>query len=70
VSTLKCESCGHWINPRKRLLYPNTDNEAVGWVICANGSVIKRVSTACTHHTKLTEDAPAAEPQQKRRLIK
>lgn len=68
--TLRCETCGHHINPRKRLIYPNTDNEAVGWVVCGVGNVIKKMSTACKHHTELQEDAPAAEPQQKRRLIK
>jgi len=68
--TLKCGTCGHWIKPRKRLLYPNTDNEAVGWVICGIGSVIRKTSTACAQHTQLPKDAPAAAPEQKRRLIK
>lgn len=68
--TLRCETCGHYINPRRRLIYPNTDNEAVGWVTCGIGSTIKKVSTACAHHTQLCLPPEEAEAEQKRRLIK
>ena len=73
---LKCGTCGHHTNPRKQLLYPNTDNDAVGWVICGIGNVVKKASMGCMQHTERPqEEKPKRQlvhtPQpQGRRLIK
>ena len=69
AKTLRCKTCGHYINPHKRRLYPNTDNEAAGWVTCAVGSTIRKHSMACALHTELAEDELDEAPE-KRRLIK
>jgi hypothetical protein len=60
---LRCETCGHYQNPRKIRNYPNCDNEKLGWRTCAVGSTIRRYSMACAKHTAL-EPKP-----QKRQLI-
>lgn len=65
----RCAQCYHYEHPKKRLIYPNTDNEAVGWVICGCGSVIKKDSMGCGNYRD-PEDLPVANPTQKRRLIK
>jgi hypothetical protein len=67
TKALRCKTCGHYINPRMRRHYPNTDNEAVGWVTCAAGSTIRKNTMACARHTDMPEEEP--EPQ-KRSLIK
>jgi len=59
---LRCETCGHYINPRKIMNYPNCDNEALGWRICGVGCTIKRMTMACGLHTAIT-------PVQKRQLV-
>jgi hypothetical protein len=63
----RCCTCLHYINPRQRRLYPNCDNEALGWVTCGIGSTIKKTTMACGHYTDPDEEP--AEPQ-KRSLIK
>jgi len=50
MTTLKCDSCEHYVNPIRKELYPNTDNEAVGWVKCGVGNIVKRGTMACHRH--------------------
>lgn len=67
---LRCSSCGHYINPQRKLLYPNTDNDAVGWVTCARSSTVKRDTMACGNHTIIEQrkrEAAASKP--KRQLL-
>lgn len=59
---LRCETCGHYTKPRKILIYPNSDNDLLGWRTCAEGSTVRRTTMACGHHT-------AIKPVQKRQLI-
>jgi len=46
-----CETCDHHKNPQVRMNYSNTDNEAIGWVICGIGNTVKRNTFGCRRHT-------------------
>lgn len=50
-NSIYCETCDHWANPKDRLLYPNCDNDALGWVRCGVGNIIRRRTVACDYHT-------------------
>lgn len=66
---LHCDTCTHYTNPQKILIYPNTP-EPAGWVRCAKGGTVKRVTMACGHHpTHIKEAADRAEGKQKRQLV-
>jgi len=66
---LKCDNCGHYTNPRKKLIYPNCDNEAIGWVVCGTGNVIKRGTMACPRHTSLRIPQASPPPAAGRTLV-
>lgn len=43
----KCEACYMYENPIQTLLYPNCDNEEIGWVRCGAGNIVKRNTMGC-----------------------
>jgi hypothetical protein len=61
VVGLRCETCDLYIRGQKRI-YPNCDNEALGWVTCLGGSTIRRDSMGCGKHTGRVQTAERVRP--------
>lgn len=47
----RCETCGHYNDPKQILEYPNTDNNIKGWRRCKKDNTVKRDTVACHKHT-------------------
>lgn len=50
VAGRRCGECGLYTSGRQ-MVYSNCDNDALGWVSCLGGGVVRRDSIGCGKHT-------------------